>query len=148
AAAACRECFRTRIGRRSSYSYRARAMRVIIIGAGRGSRLMPTTADSPKCFAEVAGKRLVDWAVDAFQQNDLTDICFVGGYQIDKVRADYPQFTFRHNDNWPNNNILASLFYAEDLMDEPFICFYSDILLSPNVIAGLIANPHDIALGV
>jgi hypothetical protein len=27
-------------------------MRVIVIGAGRGRRLMPTTADAPKCFAE------------------------------------------------------------------------------------------------
>ena len=36
---------------------------VIVIGAGRGRRLMPTTADAPKCFAEVAGKRLIDWAV-------------------------------------------------------------------------------------
>ena len=35
-----------------------RSMRVIVIGAGRGRRLMPTTADAPKCFAEVAGKRL------------------------------------------------------------------------------------------
>ena len=37
---------------------------VIVIAAGRGSRLMPTTADAPKCFAEVAGKRLLDWAVE------------------------------------------------------------------------------------
>ena len=31
-------------------------MRAIIIGAGRGARLMPTTADAPKCFAEVRGR--------------------------------------------------------------------------------------------
>ena len=39
-------------------------MRAIIIGAGRGSRLMPMTADTPKCFAEVQGKRILDWAVE------------------------------------------------------------------------------------
>ena len=33
-----------------------------LIAAGRGRRLMPTTADAPKCFAEVAGRRLLDWA--------------------------------------------------------------------------------------
>src|SRR4029453_5318418 len=105
-----------------------RSMRVIVIAAGRGRRLMPTTADSPKCFAVVAGKRLIDWAVEAFAANGLNDVCFIGGYQIDRVRRDYPQFTFRHNADWENNNILASLFYAEDLMDEPFICCYSDVL--------------------
>src|SRR5204862_322336 len=33
-------------------------MRAIIIGAGRGRRLMPTTADAPKCFAEIGGELL------------------------------------------------------------------------------------------
>ena len=72
-------------------------MRAIIIGAGRGIRLMPTTAE-------------------AFRTNGIRDIAFIGGYQIGKVREAYPEFTFRHNDRWEQNNILASLFYAEDLM--------------------------------
>jgi len=123
-------------------------MRVIVIGAGRGRRLMPTTADAPKCFAEVSGKRLLDWALEAFYANSLKDICFIGGYQIDKVKADYPQFTFRHNADWENNNILASLFCAEDLMDEPFICCYSDILFTADVISRLASAKDDMALGV
>lgn len=123
-------------------------MRAIIIGAGRGSRLMPTTSDAPKCFAEVGGQRILDWALDSFRANGIEDIALIGGYQIDKVRAAYPQLTFRHNDQWENNNILASLFYAEDLMDGPFICSYSDILFRPSVIAGLLANKDDIALSV
>jgi choline kinase len=123
-------------------------MRVIVIGAGRGRRLMPTTADAPKCFAEVAGKRLIDWAVEAFSENSLNDVCFIGGYQIDKVKSDYPMFTFRHNTEWEHNNILASLFCAADLMDEPFICCYSDILFTADVIGRLAAAKDDMALGV
>jgi len=123
-------------------------MRVIVIAAGRGRRLMPTTADAPKCYAEVAGKRLLDWALEAFQANGLSSVAFIGGYQIDKVRADYPQFTFRHNADWENNNILASLFCAEDLMDEPFICCYSDVLFTADIIARLAASQSDMALGV
>jgi choline kinase len=109
---------------------------------------MPTTADAPKCFAEVGGKRLLDWAVEAFGANGLKDVCFIGGYQIDKVRAEYPEFTFRHNPDWEHNNILASLFYAADLMDEPFLCCYSDVLFTADVVARLVASPDDIALGV
>jgi L-glutamine-phosphate cytidylyltransferase len=109
---------------------------------------MPTTADSPKCFAEVGGRRLVDWAVASFRENGVDDIVFIGGYQIDKVRADYPEFTFRHNNEWESNNILASLFFAADLMDQPFVCTYSDCLFRPSVIAGLLASQHDMALSV
>lgn len=123
-------------------------MRAIIIGAGRGSRLMPTTADSPKCFAEIAGKRMLDWAVDAFVQNGISDIGFIGGYRIETVQAAYPQFTFRHNTDWPNNNILASLLYAEDLMNEPFVCCYSDVLFTPGIVKSVLECEAEIALAV
>jgi L-glutamine-phosphate cytidylyltransferase len=109
---------------------------------------MPTTEDQPKCFAAVQGRRILDWILDAFAGNNVTDICFIGGYQIDKVRQDYPHFIFRHNVDWANNNILESLMYARDLMDQPFICCYADILFTPQVVAKLLANPADIALGV
>jgi choline kinase len=107
---------------------------------------MPTTADVPKCYAEVDDRRILDWVVDAFQRNGVDDVCFIGGYQIDKVRRDYPDFVFRHNDNWPDNNILASFFYAEDLMDRPFICCYSDCLFSSQSIASLLDAEGDISL--
>ena len=123
-------------------------MRAIIIGAGRGSRLMPTTADTPKCFAEVNGRRLLDWATDALRQSGIDDIVFIGGYRIERVRQDYPQFSFRHNSEWENNNILASLMYAEDVMDEPFVCCYSDILFTPGIVADVVRSEADIVLGV
>ena len=123
-------------------------MKVIVIAAGRGRRLMPTTTDAPKCFAEVAGQRLIDWTIDAFAQNGLSDICFIGGYKIEKVQAAYPHFTFRHNANWEHNNILASLFCAEDLMDDGFICCYSDILFTADIATRMVAAKDDMVLGV
>jgi len=123
-------------------------MQAIIIGAGRGARLMPTTADSPKCFAEIGGQRILDWTLAALRAQSIDRIAFIGGYQIDKVRAAYPQFTFRHNDQWEQNNILASLFYAEDLMSEGFICSYSDILFTPEVVRRVRASDHDMSVVV
>jgi choline kinase len=123
-------------------------MRAIIIGAGRGARLMPTTENAPKCFAEIRGRRILDWIVESLTEGGVTDICFVGGYRIELVQADYAQFTFRHNADWQNNNILASLMHAEDLMDQPFITSYADILYTPGVVRDLIASPADLALGI
>jgi choline kinase len=123
-------------------------MQAIIIGAGRGQRLMPTTADTPKCFAAVNGKRILDWTLEALRANDVQRICFIGGYQIDKVRAAYPELAFRHNQDWAKNNILASLFHAADLMSEPFLCCYSDILFTPEVVRRALASQGDMALVV
>jgi choline kinase len=121
-------------------------MQAIIIGAGRGRRLMPTTADTPKCFAEVGVRRILDYALDAFRRNGVEQICFIGGYQIDKVRQAYPELTFRHNRDWENNNILASLFHARELMDQPFVCCYSDILFTPDAVGRLLQNRDDMAV--
>ena len=122
--------------------------KAIIIAAGRGRRLMPTTADTPKCYAEVHGKRLLDHALGAFRGAGITDITFIGGYQIDKVKRDYPQFSFRHNTGWEHNNILLSLMHAEDQMADGFVCCYSDILFTSDVVKRVLANPGDIVLSV
>ena len=123
-------------------------MRAIIIGAGRGSRLMPTTENAPKCYAEIRGKRILDWTVEALRGGGCSEICFIGGYRIEAVRRDYPHFQFRENADWPNNNILVSLMCAEDLMDRPFVTAYSDILFTPEIVRGLIDCPDELALGI
>ena len=123
-------------------------MQVIIIGAGRGARLMPHTAAAPKCFAEVEGKRILDWSLEAFRAAGLDRFCFIGGYHIEKVQADYAEFEFRHNADWESNNILASLMHAEDRMQHGFICCYSDILFTSEIVSNLLESPADIALGV
>ncbi|MSS70083.1 MAG: phosphocholine cytidylyltransferase family protein [Candidatus Latescibacteria bacterium] len=123
-------------------------MKAIIIGAGRGRRLMPLTEETPKCFAEVGGKRILDWALEAFRAAGLREVVFIGGYQIEKVRAAYPHLTFCHNAAWEQNNILASLFCAEEHFSEGFVCSYADILYRPRIVESLMSSPHDITLAV
>lgn len=123
-------------------------MKAIIIGAGRGRRLMPLTEEMPKCFAEVGGKRILDWALEAFRAAGLREVVFIGGYQIEKVRATYPHLTFCHNAAWERNNILASLFCAEAHFAEGFVCSYADILYRPRIVEKLMSSPHDITLAV
>lgn len=123
-------------------------MRAIIIGAGRGSRLMPTTEDAPKCFAEIQGRRILDWTLGALREGGCDEICFIGGYRMAAVQRDYPDLVFRENADWANNNILVSLMCADDLMDEPFVSAYSDILFTAELVRGLVGAADDIALGV
>ena len=123
-------------------------MKPLIIGAGRGRRLKAMTDHQPNCYAPVGDRPIVDWILEAFKGAGLDDPVFIGGYRIDQVRADYPGLTFCHNDEWENNNILASLMYAEDLMDEPFICTYSDVLFTADVINKLLPVTDDIAVVV
>jgi choline kinase len=121
-------------------------LKAIIIGAGRGARLMPHTADAPKCFAEVKGRRILDWGLESLAAGGLTDTVYIGGYRIEMIQAAYPHFTFCHNWDWANNNILESLMHAADHMDGGFVCAYSDILYTPAIIKELVKSTHDVTL--
>ncbi len=124
-------------------------MRAIIIGAGRGSRLKAMTDTQPKCYAPVNGRRILDWTIDAFDGAGLKEgKVFIGGYQFDQIKRDYPSFTFAHNADWMNNNILLSLFHAEEYMSGGFVCSYSDILFRDSVVRDALAHPGDIVLCV
>jgi choline kinase len=123
-------------------------LKAIIIGAGRGRRLMPLTEGTPKCYAEIGGRRILDWALAALRAAGLSEVVFVGGYRIERVRADYPDLSFRHNADWERNNILASLFHAEDAMDDGFVCSYADILYRPSIVRRVLDAPGDVVLAV
>jgi choline kinase len=96
----------------------------------------------------VGQRRIVDWLLEAMGEAGLHDPVFIGGYQIEMIRQDYPHLAFRHNADWPNNNILASLFYAEEDMDAGFVCSYADILYRGSVVKRALEHPGDIVLCV
>ncbi|HEV8614504.1 MAG TPA: phosphocholine cytidylyltransferase family protein [Methylomirabilota bacterium] len=121
-------------------------MKAIIIGAGRGRRLMPLTDEVPKCYAEIGGRRILDWCLDALGSAGLEDTVFIGGYLIDRVRADYPHLRFVHNAGWESNNILLSLMHARAEMADGFVSSYADILYTPEAVQRLATSEADITL--
>ena len=120
-------------------------MKAIILGAGRGQRLMPHTDGCPKCFIEVEGRRLLDWGLEALKGVGL-DVVFVGGYLVEKVEEAYPELTYCYNADWRDTNILFSLMQAEPYMGEGFVCAYADILYRPGILRALMKSPHEITL--
>src|SRR3546814_5951108 len=60
-------------------------MKSVILGAGQGSRLLPLTADRPKCLIECSGRTLIDWQLDSLIANGIDDIAVVVGSRDDQV---------------------------------------------------------------
>ena len=123
-------------------------MKVIIIGAGRGQRLGPYTSERPKCQVEVGGRPILDWILEAFRAFGLDEFVFVGGYRIESVRRSYPRLTYVENHDWETNNILLSLFCAEEHMDGGFYCCYADTILHARLLAPLVEAPGAVTLSV
>lgn len=109
---------------------------------------MPYTEHEPKCFTTVAGRPILDWIIEAFSANGISDIIFIGGYHLERVKAKFPSLRFYNNDRWAENNILASLMYAKPEMEEPFLCCYSDTLIQPALVSSVLAPADDIVVSV
>ena len=119
-------------------------MKAIIIAAGPSTRLRPFTEYKPKCLLELEGKTILNRVLEIFYGYGINEIVIIRGYQKETINL--PNIRYYDNDDFYNNNILESLFYAEPEMDEEFIFTYSDILYSKKVVQKLLESPHDFNL--
>jgi choline kinase len=117
-------------------------VKAILIGAGRGRRLMPLTQECPKGLVPFHGKRILDWILEALAPLGVDEIVYVGGWQADAVRRAYPSFTHVLNERWAETNILWSLLAAREHMKGGFVCSYVDIVYRPDPIVALAGSPH------
>ncbi len=120
--------------------------KVIIIAAGLGSRMKGYTEMRPKCLLEFGDKTLLQRQIEAYNEAGISDISLVRGYK--KECIDYEGITYYDNDDYENNNILNSLFYAEEAISGPVVVSYSDILFESSVVKRLLESKHDISIVV
>ena len=81
----------------------------IILGAGPVSN-----SEQPFGIQQITfEKSVLDWQLHAFGDN-IHDITFVGGYEIDRVIKKYPDFIYVYNHVWMDSGPCLSLKNAFD----------------------------------
>lgn len=110
-------------------------MKVIILAAGRGSRLGERTKDRPKCMCTLGGRTLLDRCLETLAKAGISkeDIGIVTGYRSEMF--DVPDVTYFHNPDWEKTNMFYSLTMAKTWLnaDTCLVC-YSDIVFEPETI--------------
>ncbi len=121
-------------------------MKAIIIAAGMGNRLLHMTIDKPKCKLKVYGKPIIEHQLDIFKDLGIKDITIVKGFLAEQIN--YPETKSYYNDDYKINNILASLFYAENELNDDVIITYSDIIFNKETIEKTIMANGDVCIVV
>jgi choline kinase len=121
-------------------------MKAIILAAGRGSRLMPYTENTPKCLTELDGKPLIRHQIDALQAGGVEAVIIVTGYQRDALAGLGAETAT--NSRWAETNMVESLFCAEESFGNDIVVCYSDIVFNVDVVRALLATHHDISVVV
>jgi choline kinase len=103
-------------------------MKILILAAGRGSRMGSHTDDRPKCLTAVRGASLLESALKAcFTIVDKKDVVIIGGYKYEMLQKFHSQILV--NGNWAETNIMGSLMVADEILrSEDCVVVYSDIL--------------------
>ena len=120
--------------------------KALVIAAGLGSRLKKHTKNLPKCMLDFGGKTLLQRQIDAYKKNSIKDIAVIKGYKKEKIN--YKGVKYFENTDFKNNNILNSIFYAEDFINGNIIISYSDILFDSTVVKRTLQSNHDISVVV
>ncbi len=122
-------------------------MKVIILSAGQGTRLLPLTAEIPKCLLEIQSKTLLEWQIGELQKCGIEQITVVTGYGSEKVAAFVKQSynpqsikTF-YNPDYATTDNLVSCWKARGEMNEDFILLNGDTLFEAAVVRSLLASP-------
>lgn len=122
--------------------------RVVVLAAGRGTRLGAAAEGLPKCMVELAGRPLLDHQLAAFAACGVDDVHVVTGHAADRVVA--PGATRWTNPRYADTNMVVTLFCAQDAMDgtADLVVSYGDIVYEPRVLEALLAVDAPLAIVV
>ncbi|WP_340313782.1 phosphocholine cytidylyltransferase family protein [Rhizorhabdus argentea] len=121
--------------------------KAVILSAGQGSRLLPLTADRPKCLIDFSGKSLIAWQIESLVANGVDQIVVVTGFRdgiMNTALAEVAQSSVSirtcFNPFYKVADNLGSCWIVRGEMDQDFIILNGDTLVSPEIVARLIAN--------
>lgn len=112
--------------------------KAVILSAGKGSRLLPLTADRPKCLIDLNGKSLLEWQLDALAASGVRDVTVVTGFRddlVDAVAAGREGVRTLFNPFYHVADNLGSVWIARAEFDRDTLLLNGDTLVSTALLA-------------
>jgi choline kinase len=121
---------------------------LIILAAGDSSRLIPVTANIPKCLLKVGDKALLMHLIDAFEIHGVVSCSIVVGYKYERIRESVSGDNIRLilNPHYDTTGSLYSLWLSKREYDKGVIIANSDVYLVPELVEKVVSSPSSAAL--
>ena len=122
-------------------------MKAVILSAGQGKRLLPLTADQPKCAISINGRSILEWQVQELLRVGIKSIHVVVGFGADKVetilahRVKSSSIHTIYNPFFALADNLISCWIARNEMNQDFVLINGDTLFETAVLEGLLQAP-------
>ena len=115
-----------------------KAVRAIIMAAGKGERMHPLTEVTPKPLIRVNGRRMIDTVIEGLRANGICEIYIVGGYlkeQFEELKTLYPGVALIENPYYDTCNNIASLYVAREHLCDCMILDGDQIIYDSAILA-------------
>jgi len=113
----------------------------ILLSAGQGSRMLPLTAEQPKCLIEFSGRTLIEWQIEMLARCGVRRIHVVTGFKEELVeavleRSSDPRVsvTTLFNPFYKVADNLGSCWIAREAMEGDFLILNGDTLVSEAIV--------------
>ncbi|MGE4283587.1 MAG: NTP transferase domain-containing protein [Clostridia bacterium] len=94
-------------------------MRVLLLAAGRGTRISRYLSGNPKSTVEIGGTSLIAYTVDLFSRKGIDQIGISVGYRQEQIKEHLQDFPVQYfyNPFFDVTNSIASAWFAKDFLD-------------------------------
>ena len=116
-------------------------MQAIIMAAGKGSRLGNITAGNPKAFAEIKGRKLIEYNLQILKKYGIHDIIIVTGYcceAFEELTKNMDGIHLIFNPFYEMVNVLGSFYMGMEALKDDFIYLHADTLCEPMIFEKLV----------
>jgi choline kinase len=122
-------------------------MKAVILSAGQGKRLLPLTADHPKCLLDIEGQAIIEWQIGELSKCGIDRVSVVAGYHYNKVKKLMDEHyhscrvrvLYNPTFSWADN--LYSCWAARHEMGEEFVLLNGDTLFEAAILEHLLDAP-------
>jgi NDP-sugar pyrophosphorylase family protein len=116
-------------------------MKIVILAAGKGTRMSTLTTDTPKPLLKYQGKNLLEHKLDALPSS-VSEIIFVIGYLGDQIKDyfgdSYKTIPIRYVEQKEMKGTAHALWQCKEFLHEAFIVLMGDDLYKTKDIERLI----------
>lgn len=125
-------------------------MKVVILAAGQGKRLLPLTADKPKSLLDIGGQTMIGWQVRELMKSGVEEVIVVTGFraqavdgEVQKLQTQYPACRFKalYNPEFDSADNLVSCWSVSAEMDQDFVLINGDTLFEAGIFQRLVDGP-------
>jgi len=128
-------------------------MKIILLSAGKGTRMMPLTKNTPKCLLHVGnGLTVLESQLEIIKKTEIKDIVLIVGYLAEQVESKIKKYrdslniTLIYNPFYDISNNLVSLWFAKHLMNDDVLVINGDNIFEVKVLHALIEAKKPITL--